>query len=326
MDVRLVTQTTYFAMGSKIRTIWRDRQAYLHRYFWPFPSFRREFVVMIDGKMTHGGLTDRFRHILSIFSYCKQYDIPFRIYYTYPCPLQDILVPNEYEWRIQDKELHWHFMDSAELDLYVDEEGKDEIYNAKHLAILDKAALNRKQYHVYGNAFFGKGQYRPLFDELFKPSSFFDKGLSKIRATMTLPYEAVSLRFQMLLGDWEEGRFEVLDEYSREVLIQKCVDKIDELWQTHYFSTQKVLVTSDSALFLKHISEREYVYTIPGEMEHMDYTHNSDIEMNAKPFVDLFLLKGAQRLTLLKTGKMYKSGFPAFAAELGGKPFNIFVF
>ena len=288
---------------------------------------------MVDGKLPHGGLTDRFRNILSIYSYCKTNGIPFKVYYNFPAPLTNYLVPNKYDWEIRSKDLSYHILSSQEIDLYVNElpltgERKSsqarDYNNHIHLTTLDQelSKKRRRQYHIYGNAYFARGQYKSLFEELFKPSAYLAKRLEALRNSFSEPYESVTLRFQMLLGDLEEGTFEVLGTQQQEDLIETCIKKIDELWRNKYFSTPKILVTSDSSRFISRISIKEYVYTIPGKMEHMDHTHNPDIEMNAKPFVDLFLLKDARRLTLLRTGKMYKSGFPAFAAELGERPFE----
>lgn len=324
-------------MKGKLKYIWANRGAYIRRYLWPLPKFKREIVVMIDGSQIHGGLTDRFRNILSIYYYCKEHSVPFKLYYVYPHKLEDILIPNNYDWRIAHKDISYHFLDSEEVFLDVQElPGIEELKssisrqynNENHLAILNnKLHSGRKiQYHVFGNAYFAKGQYATLFKSLFKPSAYLLDCLSNTTKNIIEAYESVSLRFQMLLGDFYEGEFEVLDERERDKLINKCIDKIDELWKNQFFSTSKVLVTSDSALFLKHIAAKEYVYTIPGKMEHMDYTHNSDLEMNAKPFLDLFLLMQSKRLSQLITGKMYKSGFPAFAAELGGRPYVEIVF
>lgn len=312
----------------KIKTILANRRAYIKRYLWPLPKFRREFVVMVDGKMTHGGLTDRFRHILSIYGFCKIHSIPFRIYYVYPCRLTDILLPGQYDWTIRENEISQHFLGSSELDMYIGESGKEDYYNAKHLEMLEKARKCRchKQYHIYGNAFFGKGQYRTLFRELFKPAPYLEARIATVRSTMPAIYESVTLRFQCLLGDLKEKDYEVLTALERETLINKCIKKIEDLWESRYFSTTKVLVTSDSSLFLSRIAVKDFVCTIPGPIEHMDYSQNSDIELNSRPFVDLFLLKNAQRLTMLLTGKMYRSGFPAFAAELGNRPFEEIVF
>lgn len=314
-------------MKGKLKYIWDNRKAYIRRYLWPLPKFRREIVVMVDGSQIHGGLTDRFRNILSIYYYCSEHNIPFKLYYVYPHRLEEILVPNNYDWRIAKNDISYHFLDSEEINLdVIDLPGSDD--NEKHLAILnDKLSSGRKiQFHEFGNAYFAKGQYAVLFKTLFKPSAYFLDCLHNRTKNIVEPYESVTLRFQMLLGDFFEGEFEVLDEIEREALIIKCIDKIEELWSNHYFSTSKVLVTSDSALFIKHIAAKEYVYTIPGKMEHMDYTQNPDLEMNTKPFLDVFLLMRSKRLTQLITGKMYKSGFPAFAAELGGRPYHEIVF
>ena len=303
-------------------------KAYLKAYVWPLPKFKREVVVMVDGVHSHGGLTDRFRHILSIYSCCKQKKIPFYIYYVYPCDLSLILDPNQYDWRIGSSELTYTRYDSKEICLWVDDpdeslQTKKKI-NQQHVSMLDKeiGSGKRVQYHIYGNSYFAEGHYRELFVELFKPSQYLQERIDGVREQLPDSYEAVTLRFQQLLGDFTEGSFTVLPESERENLIQCCIKKIDSLYSSCYFSTSKLLVTSDSPTFLERVRELPYVRTIPGKMEHMDFTKNRDLEMNAKAFVDLFLLSQAQRLTLIQAGGMYKSGFPKFAAELGGKLYN----
>lgn len=307
-------------------------KAYVRRYVWPLPRFKREVVVMIDGKLCHGGLTDRFGLIMSVYLYCKVHGIPFRLYYVYPCDLKQILLPNRYDWSISADELTYSYYDREEIDLYLLPKPV-EIKSVGFWAYNDcmyHERLNRilicgknKQYHVYGNSFFGRGAFKELWSELFKPSEYLEKRLNAVRKLFDCPYEAVTLRFQQLLGDFTEGDFEVLDSEAREALIATCEGKIDALYKEGYFSTKKVLVTSDSVSFLEVMRKKDYVYTIPGKMEHMDFTTNSDLDMNAKSFVDLYMLSEAKRVTLIKAGKMYKSGFPRFAAELGGVEYNI---
>lgn len=308
----------------KCHAIFNNFPAYCKRYLWPLPKFRRELVVMIDGKLAHGGLTDRFRNILSVYSYCKEHQIPFKIHYTYPCNLTQILQPNNYDWQIKSSELSYHFLDTKELVLYVDpydlpEDKFKRKNNEEHLMLLNNEFCKKRniQYHLYGNAFFAEGHYCELYEELFKPSPYLKKRIEHVLINMQEPYEAITLRFQQLLGDFSEGNFEILPETERHKLIKSCITKIDDLYNKGYFSTKKILVTSDSPTFIEKVKKLKYVYTIPGRMEHMDFTKNSDLEMNAKAFVDLYLLMRAQRITLLKVSNMYKSGFPAFAAELG---------
>ena len=48
----------------------------------PIPkTCTKRCVFMIDGKTTHGGLSDRLRGLFSIYYYCKQNDIEFRIHF-----------------------------------------------------------------------------------------------------------------------------------------------------------------------------------------------------------------------------------------------------
>lgn len=313
----------------KFNSIRKNYPAYVRRYLWPLPKFRREVVVMIDGKLPHGGLTDRFRNILSIYSYCKSNNIPFKVYYHYPCDLESILEPNEYDWRIKSSRLSHHFLDSKELILYVnpynlpDAEFKRK-NNEEHLKLLNDEFSKKRniQYHLYGNAFFAEGHYSELYKELFKPSPYLKKRIENVLINMQEPYEAITLRFQQLLGDFSEGNFEILPKEERMALLKVCISKIEDLYNNGYFSTNRVLVTSDSPTFIEEIKNLSFVYTIPGKMEHMDFTKNLDLDMNAKSFIDLFLLMKAKKITLLRTGKMYKSGFPAFAAELGGAGYN----
>ena len=324
-------------LRTKISTIYKNFPAYIKRYIWPLPKFKKQVVVMIDGTQCHGGLTDRFRHIMSIYSYCKENNLKFRLFYNYPCNLQLLLRPNKYDWRIQKKEISYNYFDYKELYLYV-EVAKGEKYlstttinnnNNNHLNILSKelSKKDKTQYHIYGNTYFAKGKYRELFYELFTPTKYLKNRIELYRKQLYEPYEAITLRFQQLLGDFKEGEYAILSEKEKNTLITKCTNKIDALYKEGYFSTKKILVTSDSPTFLNEIQKSlPYVYIIPGKMEHMDFTNNDDLEMNSKSFIDLFLLSESQKLTLLRTGLMYPSGFPQFAAELGNKPYNEIIF
>lgn len=310
----------------KLKHVAGSPSAYVERYLWPLPRFRREVVVMVDGVHSHGGLTDRLRNILSVYSYCKSRNISFRVYYVYPVRLEEILVPASYDWRIGRKEISYHVLDSAEISLYVS--GVPEEDDRRHIAALDGmlGTGRRIQLREYGNAYFAKGQYRALFGELFRPSGYLKDRIDRLIAAMPEPYESVTLRFQALLGDFFEGPCKALGAEEGRELAQRCIEKIDGLRSQGYFSTEKVLVTSDSPTFIGLASTRPYIYTIPGRMEHMDFTDNHALDVGAKPFVDLFLLMRSERLTQLVTGRMYRSGFPAFAAELGGKAYNEILF
>lgn len=322
---------------TKIGDIYKHFPSYIHRYVWPLPKFRREIVVMVDGVHSHGGLTDRFRNILSIYSYCKTKGIPFRLYYVYPHRLEDILLPASYDWRINERDLSYHVLDSEELVLYYEElpgtghwnnESARAYNDALHLSKLDECLSvgSRRQIHEYGSAWFAKGSFKVLFEELFKPSDYLQEKIDSVLAYLPQHFDAVTFRFQSLLGDFYEGSFKALSDPEAQDLAQKCLNKLDSMYDDGKFTTGKVLVTSDSTSFLSIASERPYVQIIPGRMEHMDFTSCSDIDVCAKSFVDLFILMRSDNIIQLVTGQMYKSGFPEFAAELGGKPYSVIKF
>ena len=65
---------------------------------------------------------------------------------------------------------------------------------------------------------------------------------------------------------------------------------------------------------------------VEGDIKNIDMTVGDFPEVWLKTFTDQQLLMGAKKVTLMRTGKMYKSGFPRFAAEVGGVEFIDHVF
>ena len=55
----------------------------------------------------------------------------------------------------------------------------------------------------------------------------------------------------------------------------------------------------------------------------MDWSNNGESSLHLKSFADLIALSGAESIYLLKSPKMYNSGFPRIAAKIGGKPFTL---
>ena len=241
-------------MLQKIKSICHNRSAYIKAYLWPLPRFHREIVVMVDGVHTHGGLGDRLKFILSVYSYCKENRIPFKIYWTYPFKLERILLPNHYDWRIKESELSFSHYDSREICLWdkkSDAQGNN--YSEQNISLLDKEiGKERKQFHLYGNIDETQ-DYHQVYHELFKPSQYLSDRIDLYKQQLTKPYEAVTLRFQQLLGDFEEGDFPILPDSEKQNLIRVCKNKIAELHDNGYFTTEKILVTSDSPSFLEEI-------------------------------------------------------------------------
>lgn len=312
--------------GRLVKTRWQ----YYRLHYFTIPRFYGAVIAMIDGVQHHGGLADRLKHILSVYSYCKEHHLNFKIYYTYPCDLYLFLQPNEYDWHIDISRISYSVVDSLDVNIYLSNSLPSQRSNDWQLSRMDECLPNKhwQQIHVYGNTCFAERDFFSLFLELFKPSPLLSSRVADITAAWEKNYESVVLRFQSLLGDFEEGNHPTLELEEREALINRCIKKILELYDNGYFSSEHVFVTSDSSSFIERISRFPFVYVVKGKRDHMDFTSDkdADIDVQIKPFEDLFLLKQSCRITLLRTGRMYKSGFPLFAASVGRVPFNYFQF
>ena len=182
-----------------------------------------------------------------------------------------------------------------------------------------------KQLHVYTNAYILRhgDKFRKCFNELFRPSEALQTALDEQAKKLGTDYYAVTLRFQQLLGDFvEEAHFTILSPEDAQLLMDRCVEQIDKLYQ-RLPEKKLVLVTSDSEHFLQYAAKRlDYVYVVSGPLAHMDWTENIPFETNLKSFLDFYMISRAKRAYLLQTGKMYNSGFPRRAAQAGGVPFK----
>ena len=284
-------------------------------------------VVRFDPIQTAYGLTDRLRHILSVFLVCQELNIPFRIDHQSPFALNDILIPSTYDWRLKPGEISKSLLMTKRLELYSYFKSSDiteEEESCNQYRILQRGLIGKQQIHVYGNSHIMKERWADTFKFLFRPSPALQAALDNL--SLPSSYTAITLRFQNLLGDFEERYFNPTSESRKEYLIQKCIDKIKTLISESGLDNSPVLLTSDSRRFLyeakKHIHN---IITIPGEMAHFSQS-GKGLDVYMKSFIDLFALAKAEKITLLRTEDMYNSGFPEFAALIGKKDFSIIEF
>ncbi len=256
---------------------------------------------------------------------CRKVGVPFNIYWDYPFDLQNYLLPNEYNWLINKSDVCY----SGSVSIAVVDEANGLLFQ-EHInarALRHKIA-NTGQTHVYSNCIIRKKRFKHLFDELFKPSDTLASEINKhlrILRNNRGGYISVSLRFMELLGDFKDhpGVSATLDEDKQQTLIAKCISKIKDIIKKHPSGT-RVFVASDSVKFLEAARRIPEVYVVEGEVVHIKYRGSDEAYM--KTFVDLMLLKEADTRYLLKTGKMYNSGFPRFASWIGNGKFNLIEF
>ncbi len=283
------------------------------------------FIAMIDGESFHGGMCDRFKGIVSLYAYCKNCNIPFRIKYTYPFKLEDYLLPSTYDWTIKEGEYTDNPLYSRVLYM-----------RGEHLARRLLGLKTNRQIHFYTNRdlldhineyFIDREDLKwgELFKELFKPCKTLEETIHAIKAEIGNGYIAVVFRFQNLLGDFSEYHFKPLGSSDdMDKLINKCLVSIEDLKVKH--PGRQFLITSDSTTFLKRAVELENVHIIPGLLVHMDGSKDNvrkdSSDLYLKSFVDFYMLGDADKIYRVGTSYMYPSEFPLYASKINDIPFE----
>ena len=316
----------------------------IHLHYWQknrkklLPFYQKEgkssslpntIVYMCDGRMGVGGLCDRLHGIISLYIFCKERGLNFKVNFCEPFELQEYLEPNEYDWCIKSNKLTYNLIAAKPIIVlcsYRSNGGTLEDELASQLRYLDKVVKKNvgREVHVYTNMHYAHtaNVFSKYFQELFKPSKSLIEAVKIQKERVGKLYISVTLRFQNLLGDFQEGKFPTLDCESQNILIKKVKDKIIELHNTRHPDIN-ILVTSDSRRFLNVVEDIDYIFTIPGKIVHMTYTPVHDFATHLKSFVDLMMLADAQKLYLLVTGQMYRSGFAESASFINCRPYEV---
>jgi len=294
----------------------KKHQLYLQYYHYNFKDNIQEssLIFMVDGRLHHGGMADRFAGLCTSFALSKINHVPFHVNYIFPFNLEDFLLPNKYDWTIDKKKISYN---------------KKNSFLAMSMGACFKSFKSNKQNHIYSN--FWDIDYinkmhstnftlKNLFDELFKPAESLSIKLDLFTKEIGGRYIGVVFRFQQLLGDFVEGKFPVLKEQERELLKQNCYNKLRQISEEN--QDYRILVTSDSVTFLDFIKDINYVYIIPGDLVHMDYIGNADKSTYAKSFFDFYMLRNSIKIINVIGGGLMPSGFPLFAARSNNIPFE----
>ncbi len=285
---------------------------------------RRTVIAMLDYRNQKIGLSDRLRGIIHTYNCVEEMraegvDVDFKIDFRVPFELSQYLIPATEDWRISPDEISFNPLQVEVIKFGTSGD------NQKHREYLMRriAKSRHKQIHVYSNRFDGReGMFTAPFGELFKPSERVAEILEHHNRALGEGYLNVTLRFQNLLGDFSEGesRLPLASEELKVELIGRCMEQIEIL---HRQNPEKmILVTSESRRFLDEANRKPYLYTIDGELIHMAFTENPSFEMHQKAFVDYLMIAGAEKIYLLRTGKMFNSGFPRTAAMIYNRPFE----
>ena len=309
----------------KQRGKWRRKALEVAPYYTPdaprAANERKQIICMYDGRMDHGGIADRLRGVVSAYYVAKSMGYDFRIFFDHPFLLEDYLVPNKVDWRI-DKEAICYNPADAE-PMFCGSNGTLVEPFFQKLWFRKRFREASRQLHVYTNALLlpRSKRYGELFRELFRPSDRLEKALRQYGEPLSGGYITVSLRFIGLLDDFTERDGKHISQEEQLRLMERCVAQVRKIHDRH--PDKKVLLTSDSTRFLRYAAERlSFVYYIPGDVVHIDYQDKTSDDINMKLFVDMYLISRADEAFLLQTDQMYNSGFPRRAAQISGIPFH----
>lgn len=292
---------------------------------------RKWVVFMADGKRHHGGLVDRLRSMTSIFKYCKDEGLDFKINFVEPFHLEKYLMPNHYDWLISPEQVSYNSHDSRPVYMTTSSKCGSHERERRYQLSVTRAMLskNYKQIHVYCQAFdFNEDYFAEMFDYLFKPTPMVEEALAlHLKALGGVGnYLSVSSRFLELLGDFKEPKaVKTLAPDEQTKLMEACISQIERIHEQHP-DVRRILVTSDSSRFLKACGRLPYAYVIPGEIAHMDVHGTDGNDQHLKTFVDFLAIARARKSFLLLTGDMYRSSFALRAAQIGFHDFSVVSF
>lgn len=281
----------------------------------------KSIIYMVLPETTFsGGLSDRLRGIVTIYSECKKTGLPFRIVFE-PLHLEEYLKPNSYDWRISEDDICWDTKEAYPCVILTYHKSSHNKYQyfVQHFFLRHFMRKPYKQIHVYSNMMCKDEEYGPLFHELFEPTDELqqqiDFHLDKLGGKRN--YITCTFRFRQLLGDFKEGG-DTLPVEKREPYIERCIQTVKYLHEQNADKT--ILVTADSSTFLSELRERAlpYVYLMPGKVVHIGFTFNASHSTYLKSFLDMYMISLADTVYLVRDKLMYHSGFPYRAALLGG--------
>lgn len=290
-----------------------------------YPLFRQNYiggktvVLIYDSHFSSPGLADMLRAIVSVYQWCKDNGMSFKLRCISPFNMSDYLIPNGYDWIIEEKDLDYKSAVAAAIYSY------NWYYGEKKQEELQRYSLNRlldyktRQIHLYTNLCANASSFYFNFHELFKLENRLEQEINTFHKEIGSNYITISFRFTQLLGDLKDSFAEPLPDAEKISLIKTCIDSIRTIIEKN--NVKKTIVTSDSKTFLKEVANLPYVYLLPGEPDHIN---NSALSKEAvrKTFWDMLMISRAKKAYMVRTPIMYTSGFAKRAAMIGNVPFE----
>ena len=281
-------------------------------------------VVFMCDESSSAGLADRLKGILSTYAFAKATGRRFYIHHHRPFELSHFLIPNEYDWIAKEGEVSFNLL------------------NAQPVYLMDtglksyRGLSKRKQLHFYTNLDFIEEinkefqtdySFSSLFKELFVAVPFLQEEVENVKNTLG-KYIAVNFSFHHLLtGDAPmfSGGIRLTDT-EKDELISNSISQLNLIHNQN--NDSKILVTSDTQLFVDKVSVFDYVYTTPGKNGFIFYNRKNESETDIadkvmmNTFLDFLVISHADTIIMARTGSMYRSNYVRTAARIFNKPYK----
>lgn len=299
----------------------RDFVKSLRTYSWFGKSARapkQMVVLLVDGKYSHGGFCDRFKGIISLYSYALANNLPFKIEYTYPFRLADYLQPNLYNWLPEQGEISTNYAEVKYICLVRDPTAKRLLNLHTNKQILSHA--NRDIVKQLNVAYQTNYDWGVSFNELFRPTKELANLIAHHKTQIGKGFISAHFRFINLFGDFKDNRKYRIPEAKKEKLIEINLQAIRDLKKKYPEKT--IFVAADSNTFIERATALDGVYTLDGNIVHIDYIEDETHHTYMRVFLDFFMLAESDKIYAFGTEEMYRTEFPLYAAKVYNKPFE----
>lgn len=273
---------------------------------------KNNVFFIIDPSFKHPGLADRLKAICCSYYIAKINGFNFKLIFEKPFKLSDYIIPNKINWLTDEKELSYSLHNSRILE-----------YNPFNK--IPKLGKKVKQYHIYlytgknilqtNNVNDWQQIWHDSYNDLFKPSERLRQALNS-QPYVPRSYVAVHFRFVNALENFEEIKNQKSIKYEKDVLINKCLNKLKCLQST---ITKPIIVFSDSNLFLDSARKNGFI-TLNGNIGHISF--RKDANSVLKTFVDFYMIGQADTVYRAKSSFLYATAFSMYAAIANNAKFQ----
>lgn len=293
-------------------------------------NYKKSKIVFFRCSM--GGITDRFKAIVSLFDFCDENNLEFKIYSKKPFDFNLFFNPAEYNWSISETEISFAQEKNTALNLWIPSDIGNRHFSWDDEQFVLRTITNSgicSHLFIHASAPYGLPQFGKRFRQLFVCKPLLAENIALWSEKLGREYITVTCRFINLLNDSVEvvDGFRALSSSEKEILISQCIEKIISISND---TSKTVLVTTDSNTFSKKINSinNNRIISIEGDTihHHIGFIDKIGYSEILKQLTEFFLISQANKAFLLVCGQMYESKFPKWSASLGSVPYTILHF